>query len=396
MNRFPPLKPFSLKELQLIQTEFIRQSRAAAAGRPESMPWFDSLIPPWQGKLKAKEPAAIVEFGGSYLRLGVMISPDGQKLNWRLPVQKEKNVTEYPNTRTFIDWLADKTEPVIKKYRAAHLGFIYSHAFSPVKFNSHITGRPTALSKSFYIPDVIGKDIGKLLLRTLEGRGYTISRLAMLNDSVALVLCAQAPAGLIVATGANICGLHPRLKNLRNLEAGGFNGVPQNLVSRLVDLVDNPGHYLMEKQSSGKYQVELLAFSSLLAGIGQNICRVIIREKFRTGSLIVSLTARGNFSLFKGLNLSPAEKTGIQQLSRLILERSWQMWAAAIAAMIKLNQKNLSPAPVKIPVTGGVILNDELYFRGLAKTLVQLIKQPVQLIKVPDPIKGAAVAALID
>ena len=83
-------------------------------------------------------------------------------------------------------------------------------------------------------------------------------------------------------------------------------------------------------------------------------------------------------------------------MAKVILENSYQMWAAAVAAVIELNQKKLTGSTISIPVTGGVILNDPIYFNGLKNTIESLAKRPVQLIKVPDPIKGAAVAALME
>jgi hexokinase len=396
MNYFRPLKPFTRPELLEIKAEFIRQSNATIKGKQTSLFWYDSLIHPWQKKLITDQPVVIIDFGGSYLRLGVMVSEDGQTTKWLDPIKIEKNVTEYPNTQIFIDWLADKTEPLLKKHSAHRLGFIFSHPFQPVNFHGHITGKVTMLNKSLYIPGIVGKDIGRQILRTLEGRDYSIDKFSMLNDSIALVLCDKAFVGLIVATGGNICSTHPQAPNLRNIEAGEFDGVPQTPASSIVNLADNPGHYLMEKQSTGKYQLENLIYACLLDNISDEICQAIARQRFKTGSLIVSQTSQGNFKLFEGIKLSPAQKNTIKQISQIILQRSYQMWGATTAAAIELNHDQIKGDVVKVPVTGGVILNDADYYEGLKKTIESLIDKKVELVKVTDPIKGAAVAALME
>lgn len=114
-----------------------------------------------------------------------------------------------------------------------------------------------------------------------------------------------------------------------------------------------------------------------------------------SASLIVSQLAENDFSLLT-IKLTPAQKNKVRQLAKTILINAWQMWAAAVAAVIELNKDKLKDQPIRIPVTGGVVLNDVNFFNGLRATIEKLTKKKVQLIKVEDSIKGAAVAALME
>jgi len=152
----------------------------------------------------------------------------------------------------------------------------------------------------------------------------------------------------------------------------------------------------MEKQSTGRYQFRNLAFASLLEGMRPDIGQELMQRGFEVESLIVTEISQKRFELISKLKLSQVEKRQLVILAKVVLQNSYQMWAAAVAAVIQLNQKKLTDSTITIPVTGGVILNDPVYFAGLKNTIESLVKKKIQLIKVPDPIKGAAVAALMD
>ena len=397
MKQYRQLKPFTHHQLLAIKAEFIRQSLTAAKGKPESLAWFDSLIKPWQKNLVTRQPVLVMDFGGSYFRSGVAEVDDNQQLIWRRALISVKIVREYTNVDTFVNWLADKTAPLIKQLTADRVGFVFSHAFDSKKSNGHITGIITYLSKALVIPGLLGKDLGRFFLKALQLRGLHLKKFVMLNDTVALALCAKnAPAGLVIGTGANLCSLHPTLPHLRNLEAGHFNGVPHSFASIYADLMENPTRAMMEKQSTGLYQYQNLAFASLQAGLQPVISQAIMQEGKETASLIVTKLSNRDFNLLKSIKLTSAEKNQLTKLSKIILQNSYQMWAAAVAAVIELNQTKIKEKIVSIPVTGGVILNDPNYYAGLKSTIKALTKRPVQLIKVADPIKGAAVAALME
>lgn len=396
MNHYRLLKPFTKNELQLIKAEFIRQSLAAAKGKPESLLWFNSLINPWTKDLLVRQPVLVMDFGGSYFRLGVAEADESQSLVWRRPMTSIKIVREYPSAEAFVNWLADKTAPLIKTLTIDRVGFVFSHAFDSKKTNGHITGVSTYLSKALVIPGLVGKDLGRFFLKALNLRGLHLTKFVMLNDTVALALCVKnAVAGLVIGTGANICSLHPNLPNLRNLEAGHFDGVAHSLASIYVDLMENPTKATMEKQSTGLYQYQNLAFAATQSDLRPILAQTIMSEGKVSASLIVTQLSNRDFNLLKSLKLTAGEKQTLARLAKVILQNSYQMWAAAIAAVIELNKNRLLGSTISLPVTGGVILNDPNYFAGLKATIESLVNQSVQLIKVPDPIKGAAVAALM-
>lgn len=396
LNYFRQFRAFSLKELQAIKLEFIRQSLAAANGKPESLAWYDSLIQPWDKNLLTQTPTVVIDLGGSYLRKGVILW-EGKRFRWLVPLQKETALNEHQNPLNFINWLVKKTLPLIKQARADRVGLVFSYPHQPQKYNNHVTGVVTQLPKGLLVPGLKGVDIGKLYLKSLNTDRVLLKRFVVLNDTVALALSEyRARLGLVIGTGANICSMQPKLKNLRNIEAGDFNGVAHTLASAAVDLADKPGIKAMEKQSTGRYQFRNLAFTSLLEGMRPDIGQRLMQKGFELESLIVTAISQKRFELISELKLSLAEKRQLTVLARLILQNSYQMWAAAVAAVIELSQKQSTDSTITIPVTGGVVLNDPVYFTGLKNTIESLVKKKIQLIKVPDPIKGAAVAALMD
>lgn len=397
MKQFRELKPFSRKELLAIKAEFIRQSLTAGKNKFESLAWFDSLVNSWDKDLLTNQPVLVMDFGGSYFRIGVAESPDGREISWRRPLTKTKIVRQYPDAETFINWLTDSAAPLIKKYSADRVGFVFSHAFDSKKNNGHISGVVTYLSKSLIIPGLVGQDLGKLFLKALALRGLHLKRFAMLNDTVALALCCQkAPAALVIGTGGNLCSIHPELPYLRNLEAGHFNGVNFTRAAIYADLADNPGKAIMEKQSTGLYQFQNLAFAALQAGLRPEISQMVMTEGKKSESLLVSQASRNEFPLLEKLKLTGKEKQTLKDLSQTILQNAYQMWGAAVAAVIELNESKIKTDAVNVPVTGGVILNDADFYAGLKTTIESLTDKKIELVKVSDPIKGAAVAALLE
>ncbi|MDP4031008.1 MAG: hypothetical protein U1C50_00180 [Patescibacteria group bacterium] len=396
LGHFRPLRPFTHKELLNIKAEFIRQSLAAGRGKPESLAWYDSLIEPWNKNLLTQTPAVIIDLGGSYLRKGVILW-EGKKFRWLVPLQKELALNEHQNPLNFINWLVKKTLPLVKQSRASRIGLVFSYPHQPQKFNGHVTGVVTQLPKGLVVPGLKGVDIGRLYLKGLKNEGVLLEKFVILNDTVALALSKyQAQLGLVIGTGANICSMQPKLKNLRNIEAGDFNGVAHTLASASVDLSDKPGVKTMEKQSTGRYQFRNLAFAALLEGMRSVIGQELMQKGLEVESLIATEISQKKFELISELKLSQTEKQRLTHLSRIILKNSYQMWAAALAAVIELNKNQLKKTSINIPVTGGVILNDPAYFAGLKTTIESLTEKKIQLIKVPDPIKGAAVAALME
>ena len=310
LNHFRPLKPFSLKELQVVKTEFIRQSLAAAKGKPESLAWFDSLIEPWNKDLKTNRPVLVMDLGGSFLRLGVADSKDGKELSWLMEMRKQRAVNEHLNPVSFINWLIKNSLPLIRKFRVGRVGFIFSYPHQPQQFGKHITGRVSYLNKASVIPGIEGVDIGKLYLNQLKKAGVkSFEKLVVLNDTVALNLCEKgAAAALVIGTGANICTVHPDLKNLRNLEAGNFNCLNHTTASAFIDLLERPGIQNMEKQSAGRYQYRILALAALVADLRGDMAREIMKIGLQTESLIVTEISQGKFRLLKDMSLSVKEK----------------------------------------------------------------------------------------
>ncbi|KAF2097188.1 hexokinase [Rhizodiscina lignyota] len=182
-----------------------------------------------------------------------------------------------------------KDTPLTKEYRLRHfrrLGFTFSFTF-----DQHALDEGTVLywTKSFDIPDAIGRDPCAMLQEAMDELNLPLVVTALTNDTVGTLVARSytAPgtsgtlAGAIFGTGtngayvermANIAKLlnRPEFASYKpddmmilNTEWGGFDdklvAVPSTIYDASLDRESvNPGEQLFEKQISGMYLGELL------------------------------------------------------------------------------------------------------------------------------------------
>ncbi len=269
------------------------------------------------------------------------------------------------------------------------LGFCFSY---PSESLSTGDARLLRWTKGVRVSGVEGTEVGSRLVDALGRRRVKVSRVRVLNDTVAALLAGArqhesarpgSVLGLVLATGTNMAafvppGMAPKLSRAApewsgsmafNMESGNFH--PPGLC-HLDDLVDaaseNPGRQRFEKAVSGFYLPRLL--------------RAALPPEQRkgapgTGEALVALRDSGG----PGAELAGA-----------LLRRSAHMVAAAV---LGLADAMGARGPLLLAAEGGLFWGAGGYSRQVARTLARLDHRPVSICRTADAnLLGAACAAL--
>jgi len=239
-----------------------------------------AMIPTYIGEVESLppgKPVVVIDAGGTHLR-GAVITFD----NSGAPQIDDYRTAPMPGVAKaltkdeFLEQLADFIWPLLGKSDIISICFSFGTIPLPDK-----DGEIYKIGKQLKVSGLIGHRLVHSLKEVLAKRGFKEEkRFVVLNDSVAAILGGMASsggrkysdfAGLIVGTGVNICYFEKcaniaRLKGndfgermIVNTESGNYNKFRRGAIdaefdSRLMD----PGHWLMEKMISGKYQGSLL------------------------------------------------------------------------------------------------------------------------------------------
>lgn len=270
------------------------------------------------------------------------------------------------------------------------LGYCFSY---PARSTSDGDAVLIRWTKGLRIDGAIGHKVGAPLKEALEGLGYTISDLRVLNDTVASLLggahlyaqprFTQNYIGLILGTGTNMAGVFPleQLRKVDPAEFRGYHGMVVNLESgnfhpsfltehdeRLDGQSDNPGFHRFEKAVSGHYLPYL--FNEILPGV--------LDPAQGTGALV---------------ELRGSSQTAHAQLADQLLRRSAHLAAAALAGLASL----YPPGDTAVLGEGGLLWGDPQYADLLKATLKELApERSIELLRQREDVNllGAACAAL--
>ena len=284
---------------------FLKEMKAGLAGKPSSLAMIPSFCSP-DAVPKEGEQVIVIDAGGTNFRtclvtfdhdLNPMIS-DFKRC--QMPgIDHEVSASE------FFSIIADETERLID--RSDRIGFCFSYAATILPDHD---GIPECFSKEIKASEVLGKHLGRELLKELASRGHDVSKkkVLILNDTVATLLAAQARntkgsydgcIGFILGTGTNtayiekmenITKLDPSIprvgSQIINVESGCLNICLGDLDRRFLNTTKDPDLYGFEKMISGVY-LGPLAYMI----ISQAVEEGLFSDSFRKG-----------FSKLKGLN----------------------------------------------------------------------------------------------
>ena len=277
---------------------FLNEMKAGLAGAPSSLAMIPSFCSP-DATPKEGEQVIVIDAGGTNFRtclvtfdhdLNPVIS-DFKRC--RMPgIEREVSAKE------FFSIIADETERLIDK--SDRIGFCFSYAATILPDHD---GIPECFSKEIKASEVLGKHLGKELLKELASRGHDVSKkkVLILNDTVATLLAGQAKnargsydgcIGFILGTGTNTAYIEkmenitkldssiPRVgSQIINVESGCLNICLGDLDRRFLNTTKDPDLYGFEKMISGVY-LGPLAYMVISQAVEEGLFSDSFKEKF--------------------------------------------------------------------------------------------------------------------
>ena len=227
----------------------------------------------------------VIDAGGTNLRVG-LASFDGV---WQLSDVKEYKMPgierEYSNDE-FFDYIAKHAIPCLDK--AKNIGFCFSYR---VEMDKTLDGKLLSWAKEIKASEVVGKYVGKELLKAISKYSSAKREVFVLNDTTAVLLGGMTLdpnkefskyIGAIYGTGFNCCYMEDtkNIKKINNLdsglmiintETGNFNGFDRGVFDEELTMSSSIiDEALTEKMSSGRYLATLI-YKSLVKAIDDGL-----------------------------------------------------------------------------------------------------------------------------
>lgn len=277
---------------------FLNEMKAGLAGKPSSLAMIPSFCSP-DAVPKEGEQVIVIDAGGTNFRT-CLVTFD-HDLN---PVISDFKRCRMPgidrevSAKEFFSIIADETERLIDK--SDRIGFCFSYAATILPDHD---GIPECFSKEIKASEVLGKHLGKELLKELASRGHDVSKkkVLILNDTVATLLAGQAKnargsydgcIGFILGTGTNTAYIEkmenitkmdpsvPRIgSQIINVESGCLNICLGDLDRRFLNTTKDPDLYGFEKMISGVY-LGPLAYLIISQAVEEGLFSDSFRTKF--------------------------------------------------------------------------------------------------------------------
>ena len=334
--------------------------------------------------------ALVLDAGGTNLRCALVTLSHS-------PLLEHFSQREMPGRSTvlsaqqFLFEIAEFMAPAIdahyQRYSAAPacLGFCFSYPSRIFMRNeTELDGVLLQWSKEIQVPELVGREIGVLLLEALKGRfgPKAPRRISLLNDTVATLLAGKAVnqnyddfIGYILGTGINSCyaedsaqilGLDARYREQRmivNLESGNYCRFPQSEIDCEYDrLTQTPGSYLQEKACSGRYWGGLLCVALRTAAreglLPEEFATLPLQESVAMNALLQYPDAQEGpaaaFLAWLDEQCCPAMvRERCYVIAEALLERSALFTAVNMAACILRTNRGHSPLyPICLTVDG--------------------------------------------
>ncbi|MGL4346160.1 MAG: hexokinase family protein [Cellulosilyticaceae bacterium] len=257
-------------DFQVECQKYIEEMTKGLQGEESSL----EMIPTYIGvgeEIQTNKPTVVIDAGGTNFRVG-LVNFDTCKN----PEISDFSKTQMPgiakelSKEEFFGTLVDYTKDVAAK--GNDIGFCFSY---PTEITKQKDGVLTKWTKEVKAPEVVGELIGANLVEGLKKNDNRDRKVVILNDTVATLLGGKGITanrafdgyiGFIFGTGTNLCyieqnahitkvaDLDPSKNMIINTESGAYNKLPQGEIDRAFDATtNNPGDYVLEKMSSGRY-----------------------------------------------------------------------------------------------------------------------------------------------
>lgn len=249
-------------------------------------------------EINPNEYVLVIDAGGTNFRTCLVHFNENLE-----PVIEDFKKSKMPGTNgevsaaQFFSTIADETQRLITK--ADRIGFCFSYE---AKILPDHDGVPVLMSKEVKAPEIVGKHLGKELLKEFERRGFDISKkkVIILNDTVTTLLAGlcktdklgcKGCVGFILGTGTNTA--YPESGTIINIESGGYRYAPGDVDKAFMQTTELPEYHQFEKMISGAY-LGPLARMILLEAEKEGVITYHVPEVFTTKDLGDGLDA-GSF-----------------------------------------------------------------------------------------------------
>lgn len=395
-------------EMKQISHDFAQHLHAGVHGESSSLATYPSLLSSHVlTMVDVGKKTLVVEMGGTNLYAAeVAITEDTGSVEptiMKSTSHPYKNATkQFDTPEDFFDEAAGVAKEITHR-RVSSLGFVWSFPSRAELTEKGVDQMsPENLTKGFVIHGITKRPVGEQLFDSLKRVGIAVedgANIAVLNDTVAVLLAGGGKVGGVIGTGFNLAVEYNG--QIYNLEAGGFSEVPTNSLTKAVDAMVSPGTYLAEKQVSGKYigmQLDLVTDLLIQEGFLHGVVKKA-DERLHTKHLSALLS--GNREKLEDVlsGLTDAAFTILQEVATILRDRSAQIAGIMIGTLINETADKL-PKDVVVPIEGSFFGKTPGYQDVLEQTMRGLLKDKTATKNITfkqveqSGIKGAAVAAL--
>ena len=362
------------------------------------------------------KPAAVLDAGGTNFRSAlVTFTEDGYNTEYLRKVKMPG--TDSPATwDEFISFTADQLMPFIDK--TDYIGFCFSYF---AKITPEIDGIVARMDKEVVIKGCVGKSIAKSLNDELERRGKSRKKIAVINDTLAVLLGGSSVldaskysgfAAQVSGTGTNTCcavpigeitklGIPGTDRIIVNNESGLYDGIPFGDFDEELDRDSlKPGESRFEKLTAGLY-LGNLSILMLKGALKEGLLSAETGRKLEKFDSIDSswpdVWSRG-----EKLDTVCAEEDRefVSGICRALFHRSAACMCTNIAAMLLLTGEGKNKdKPVCICAEGSLVQKSRVYREKLEELIETEINGRMGLNAVLRPVEestlpGAAAAVL--
>lgn len=376
--------------LQPLTDAFLEAMRAGLRGEG-GLPMLPAYLTPGR-QVPENTPVAVLDAGGTHLRTAVVTFQDGMPL-LQQAASRPMPGSDTPETwESFLRIAADALEPLLDG--VTHVGICFCY---PAEVTPELDARVLSMTKEVRIAGCEGRLVCADLAAELARRGKTGLRFTLLNDTAAAMMRGMTGIcnnytngfiGMVSGTGTNTCCAIPvrDIQTLHrpdddalmlvNLESGSFTGVPQGDFDRALDAAsDNPGAYLFEKMTGGRYLGELCRLT--LAGAAEEglfspaVAAQLRALKTLSAPEVDLFAADPDSGAIPALcGASEADRALAVQLISAIFERAARAITANIAAILMMiGGADNRYKPLVVCVDGALFANSNLLRPAIAETM---------------------------
>ncbi|MGE4489098.1 MAG: hexokinase [Kiritimatiellales bacterium] len=385
-----------------------------------------AMIPAYvgiKGEVKAGKPVAVIDAGGTNLRIGIARFDEAGKVELtNFTKQAMPGRDHQISAAEFYSVLVDALEPLKDQFE--NIGFCFSY---PAEILPDLDGRLLKWTKEIKIPELVDTQIGAGLIAALAERGINGRKVAILNDTVAALLAglaqgqqfnASSYVGFILGTGTNTAYVE-RNENIGkidswldsgsqviNVESGGFSAFERGPFDLSLDARSEiPGGHVFEKMISGVYMGPLTL--ELLKALAEQGCfsktgvAAIQGMKELTTIHIDNLTANnGRDTGVLGTDVfTDADRDVMRTVFNAVVDRAALLTAVnLLAAVVKSGAGQSSEQPVCINIDGSTYYKTFRMADKVQTNLKNMLNKRglhVRCVQVDDaPVVGAAIAGL--